>query len=349
MTAPRARALNRRPGVQARDSKGLWHQGTNMLWQRLVFGALMIAAVAGVAVLDGWVSAAVTVPGVGRVDLEAARLKLLCGLPTTLLVVGLVVLATYELGGLCEGGGHRPATHWAAFVGALLAVVPWLEMQYRLALEGLLIRPTQVGLSLSVFLLAGGVLGTCLVMLLRKKTEGAIGGMATTLLLMTYLGLLASFVVRLRCMRPGAGGAALVVFFILTVKSSDIGAYFVGKFLGKHKLAPRVSPGKTVEGVAGGMLLACGVALGGLALWRCGVATLGPAPLGWAQAIVFALVMAIAGQLGDLVESGMKRDAGNKDSGQVVPAFGGLLDIIDSVVFTGPIAWWLLTRWAPVG
>lgn len=309
----------------------------------------MIAAVAGITLLDGWLSSRVMADAGSRFDVETARLRLVCGLPITLLVVTLVVLATYELGGLCRAGGYQPAVHWAAFVGGLLAVAPWFEMQYRLALDGGFVRLTQVNLSLPVFLLAGGVLGTCLAVLLRKTTERAIGHLATTMLLMLYLGLLASFVVRLRCIQPGAGGAILVVFFILTVKSADIGAYFTGKLLGKHKLAPWLSPGKTVEGAVGAIVFACAVAAGGMALWQGASATLGPAPLGLAQALWFGLVMAIAGHLGDLVESVIKRDVGSKDSGRVVPAFGGLMDIVDSPVFTAPIAWWLLTRGAPIG
>lgn len=198
---------------------------------------------------------------------------------------------------------------------------------------------------LPVLLLTGGTLGAGLLVLLRRTTAGALSSLAATVLAMLYVGLLGSYAVRLRCAWPGASGAAAVIFFILTVKSSDIGAYFVGKFFGRRKLAPLLSPGKTVEGTMGGVVVAVGVAIAALAAWSGLRAWLGPAPLNRPQAIVFAIVMAVGGQFGDLVESAWKRDVGLKDSGRVVPGFGGLLDIMDSPLLTAPVAWWMLTRW----
>ncbi len=320
-----------------------------MLWQRLLFGILMIAAIGGVAVFDGWLSAWALAEGAEGATAWEAGARLWCGLPITAVVIALVVLATYELGRLCQGGGHRPATHWAVFVGALLTIVPWIEMQQRMGPAGAFGPAVQVNFSLAAFLLTGAVLGTCLAVLMRKTTEGAVSSMAVTLLMVLYVGLLGSFVVRLRCLQPGPAGAGLAVLFVVTVKSGDIGAYFVGKFLGKHKLAVWLSPGKTIEGAIGAVAVAAAVAMGCVAGWHEGIGTLGPVPLSFAQALLFGVVMAIGGQLGDLIESAIKRDAGRKDSGRVVPAFGGLLDIVDSPIFTAPIAWWLLTRWTSIG
>jgi phosphatidate cytidylyltransferase len=169
--------------------------------------------------------------------------------------------------------------------------------------------------------------------------------MAVTMFLILYLGLLGSFAVRIRCMDRGPGGAALIVYFILTVKSSDIGAYFTGMAFGKHKLIPWLSPGKTVEGAVGAVAFAAVIGAAGMLLWRAFPA-LGPAPFSLPQALVFGAVMAITGHMGDLTESAFKRDGGAKDSGQVIPAFGGLLDLLDSPLFTAPIAWALLTIWS---
>ncbi|MHC4671911.1 MAG: phosphatidate cytidylyltransferase, partial [Planctomycetota bacterium] len=161
--------------------------------------------------------------------------------------------------------------------------------------------------------------------------------------------LLGSFAVRVRCLRPGPAGAGLLIFYILTVKFGDIGAYFCGKLFGKNKLAPWLSPGKTVEGFLGGLLFSAVISVGVMALWQMWPGVLGGAPLNIVQAIVFGAVMAVAGHLGDLVESAIKRDVGTKDSGSVIPSFGGLLDLLDSPLFAGPFAWLLLTFWGGLG
>jgi phosphatidate cytidylyltransferase len=309
-----------------------------MLKQRLLYGSLMIIAIMGIVILDGWLSQGALVKAASRPEAAGAAL-VRCALPITMLVVLLAILATYEMAQLCRAGGYRPAGHWAAIVSAGLVFVPWLEMQ-RLSV------PVAIPIPLSLWWLTGGLLGTCLALLLRKTTERALTNMALTLFLILYLGLLGSFAVRIRCMYEGAAGAALIVYFILTVKSSDIGAYFTGVAIGRHKLIPWLSPGKTIEGAGGAVVFAALVGMGGMLLWRTFPA-LGTPPLTLAQALVFGVVMAVAGHLGDLTESAFKRDMGLKDSGQVVPAFGGLLDILDSPLFTAPIAWFLLTIWTP--
>jgi phosphatidate cytidylyltransferase len=169
--------------------------------------------------------------------------------------------------------------------------------------------------------------------------------MAVTLFMMLYLGLMGSFVVRIRCVSPGADGAWLLLIFVLTVKSGDIGAFFAGKLAGKHKLIPWLSPQKTIEGAIGALILASVVAVLAMRAWA-GFEADGSAPLSTAQALVFGAVMAVMGHVGDLVASLIKRDVGSKDSGAVVPAFGGFLDIFDSPLLSAPIAWVLLTSWA---
>src|SRR4030095_12299813 len=106
-------------------------------------------------------------------------------------------------------------------------------------------------IGLTTIWLAGGLLVTCLAVLGRKTTVQAIGNMASTLFIILYVGLLASFAVRVRLIWPGAAGAAVLVYTLLTVKCSDIGAYFVGSAIGRHKLVPWVSPGKTTGGPIG--------------------------------------------------------------------------------------------------
>lgn len=310
-----------------------------MLHQRLLFGALMIAGIVGIVSLDAWLSQR----GLSAQATGGAAV-LGCALPMALLVVFLAVLATYEMNQLCVAGGYRPAVNWVALVSGGLAFLPWLEMQRRLssAMSPLF----ELDLPLELWWLACGLLGTCLAVLLRKTTERALGNMAMSLFLVLYLGLLGSFAVRIRCLWPGPAGALLVVYFILTVKAGDIGAYFTGLMFGRHKLVPWLSPGKTVEGAVGALVYATLVAGVGTVLWSR-FPVWGPPPVTLMQALIFGVVMAVAGHLGDLTESAFKRDVGIKDSGRVVPAFGGLLDILDSPLFAAPIAWWLLTIWLP--
>jgi len=201
----------------------------------------------------------------------------------------------------------------------------------------------------SLVWLMGGVVGTCLLVLARRKTAGAIAAMATTLLMIVFVGLLGSFLVRIRCLAPGPAGAVLVVYTVLAIKACDIGAYLLGRVFGRTLLAPWLSPAKTVEGFVAGLVLACLVATGGMIAWGAwGAARLGPPPLNMTQALVFGVFMAVLGHLGDLTESAFKRDLSVKDSGRVVPSFGGFLDILDSPLFAAPVAWWLLAvfgRW----
>ncbi|MDE3129090.1 MAG: phosphatidate cytidylyltransferase [Gemmatimonadota bacterium] len=136
-----------------------------------------------------------------------------------------------------------------------------------------------------------------------------------------------------------AAGAALVVLPVIVTWATDIGAYAVGRSLGERKLMPSVSPGKTVAGAVGG--LAAGVVVTWLyARWVLHpVAQLGLTPAG---IVVFGAVASAAAQVGDLFESLLKREAGVKDSSQLIPGHGGLLDRVDSLIFVLPVAYFLL-------
>jgi phosphatidate cytidylyltransferase len=307
-----------------------------MLWQRLVFGSLLIALVVGIVALDAYVSKAGAPIGSPTVSLAA--------LPFITLLALIAILATFEMGKLCQAGGHQPATLWAAFVAAGLIFVPWMEMQCRLGQADPLFVNTMRQVSPTVIWIAGGLLGTCLLALARRTTERALGNMAVTCLMFLYLGLLGSFLARIRCMTPGPAGAALAIYVILVIKSSDIGAYFTGSAIGRHKLAPWLSPAKTIEGAVGAVAWATLVAVAGMAIWPRW-AVLGPAAMKLPQAAVFGAVIAVFAHLGDLVESAFKRDMKIKDSGHLIPAFGGLLDLLDSLLFAAPIAWLGLTIW----
>lgn len=156
-----------------------------------------------------------------------------------------------------------------------------------------------------------------------------LAGLAASVLGVLYVGGGAAHVVLLHGLAP-----SLVVFLLVTIILSDTGAYFAGKRFGRHKLAPRVSPKKTWEGALGGLVAA---ALGGVALYYLQLST-------WAMAVYVAMAVLIAvfGQLGDLMESMLKRDAGIKDSGSIFPGHGGVLDRCDSILFAAPALYYLV-------
>jgi phosphatidate cytidylyltransferase len=132
-------------------------------------------------------------------------------------------------------------------------------------------------------------------------------------------------------------GAWLIMLVFLTTWAVDTGAYFVGKFYGKTKLAPKLSPGKTIEGSVGGFTVA--VIIGAIV----GAIIHLPQPHG----LILGALMGIAAQLGDLTESAMKREVGIKDFGALMPGHGGMLDRLDSLLFTGPITFWYIAAFLP--
>lgn len=159
-----------------------------------------------------------------------------------------------------------------------------------------------------------------------------------------YIGLLMSFVVRLRLV----GDASLfpLISMLVVVKMADIGAYTIGRLFGKHKLAPKLSPGKTREGLVGGVLFS---AIGAVALVFITLKVLPPLDKSHAVHTVlrashwllaaYVITVSLTGTLGDLIESLLKRDFGRKDSSDWMPGFGGVLDLIDSPLLAAPVAW----------
>ncbi|MBO0696777.1 MAG: phosphatidate cytidylyltransferase [Zavarzinella sp.] len=164
---------------------------------------------------------------------------------------------------------------------------------------------------------------------------------ALTAFVLIYLGVLPSFLAQIRWL-PRIDTTAALALTVFVPKGNDIGAYFVGKFLtgrllGRHHMTPLLSPNKTWQGAVGGMVASVTVAVGINAAWPV-------VPGGWAGAVGFGLTVGTAGVLGDLAESLLKRDLQTKDASASVPGFGGVLDVIDSLLFAAPIAylwfWW---------
>jgi CDP-diglyceride synthetase len=162
----------------------------------------------------------------------------------------------------------------------------------------------------------------------RQKVDGAKANAGGTLLAITYLGVLPGFFLPI-CMTHSAW---MLLVIVAIVKAADVGAYVTGHLIGKHNLIPWLSPGKTREGFVGGLILSALVAALILPL----VSNFTPT-----KAVFAGVVLGIVGQLGDLLESLLKRDAGVKDSGKL-PGFGGLLDLLDSPLLAAPAAYWIL-------
>lgn len=177
------------------------------------------------------------------------------------------------------------------------------------------------------------VLGFLLLLLLqfsRQDNRNAIVGISTTLFGVLYVSWFLSFLVKIRLLIPGIEGAKLLAFIIIITKSADIGALLIGSRYGKHALIPKVSPQKSVEGWWGS--LACGgfSALASQALLPSGF------PYTVLHVFFIGVFFGAIGQLGDLSESMIKRDCNVKDSGKLLPGLGGILDVVDSLLFSAP-------------
>jgi len=185
-------------------------------------------------------------------------------------------------------------------------------------------------------LLSSAVVISLILLLLCRQKEAAFIDWAWTIAGTLYVGWLLSHFVALRGLDDGRNW----VFFALFVTfGSDTAAFFIGRALGRHHLAPHISPGKTWEGAIGGILGAIVVSL----LFT--LTTPLSLPLSYWQAILLGLLVSIFGQLGDLVESLLKRNTGVKDSGKLLPGHGGFLDRIDSIVFAGIVVYYYVI-WA---
>ncbi|MGB0649607.1 MAG: phosphatidate cytidylyltransferase [Rhodothermales bacterium] len=174
---------------------------------------------------------------------------------------------------------------------------------------------------------------------LRKPVSDAVGRISGGLASLIYPVLLISLVVDIRWQAHEAWGQTdgflLTLLLIVLIWATDSGAYYTGKSIGKRPFSPSISPNKTWEGTLGGLLLGTLVAVG-FKYWLLPMLT-------WSDVFVLAAIGGFWGQLGDLLESSLKRSAGVKDSGNFLPGHGGALDRFDSLIFSAPLYWAWLT------
>jgi phosphatidate cytidylyltransferase len=284
---------------------------------RITIGAGLIAGVAAILVGDVIIG--------GQLDTSMAPGFWIL-LAAILLIGGLEFIRMLRAKGLpCQ-----PVTTVVFIV--LLVAAAWLNVN----------RPHSVrawfydyGLELYLVLIVGLVLTTFAAEIRRIERGGsdmgrALASVGWTVLVVLTVGLLGVFLAKIRFLSPDPQEGLLYLALVLgVVKGSDIGAYAIGSALGRHKLVPTLSPKKTVEGLFGGLAAGMLAAILIGCLWG---------RFAWWQMVLFGLAVSIAGLLGDLAESLIKRACGVKDSGPI-PGFGGALDILDSMLAAAPVAY----------
>jgi phosphatidate cytidylyltransferase len=236
------------------------------------------------------------------------------------------VLAAREMAALLEAEGIEGSKRMMTFASITGLLVSCLVPAAAPAIVAVAVVMTA----------AVAVLVIAMVFYSRHRTvEGVIAATGGVLLSFVYLGLMFGFLLAIRREYP----ALVLLWVLLMTKACDIGAYFTGKAIGKRKLIPWLSPGKTWEGLAGGVALSAVV--GGVGMGIVSRLTSLSVPDWWHGALIGA-ILGLVGQLGDLLESLLKRDAGSKDSGSSIPGFGGVLDVLDSPLLAAPVAFWWL-------
>jgi phosphatidate cytidylyltransferase len=300
-----------------------------LLKWRLILGVVFVAVLAGLC----WLDAIVPRPG------------------SVLLALALVVaaLAAGEMRRIYHQRGVVLASS-SVYMGALLPVI---VSGVPVLFPDVDVNPTIGYLGWLAFGLCFGLMATFAGEMRRYDSPGhSIINVAHASLSVLYIGGLVGMLVQLRIVHApnsvaGWRGLYPLLATIATVKLSDIGQYVVGRTIGRNKLAPLISPGKTWEGAVGGIALATLIAAAGIDAINEYFHGIRPAHflVIWG----FALTVGVVGLLGDLAESLLKRDAGLKDSSDWMPGFGGVLDLLDSILFAGPVAymWWVVGVVAP--
>ena len=246
-------------------------------------------------------------------------------------------ISSWELFRIAREGGVEPFVMLGVPIAAIVPLV--IHARYRGVFT---LGVTSASIAFLI------ILAMCI--WLRGPTRRPLAVAAVTVFGIIYTGGMLSFAYAIRY-HPytvgAAGGATLLLFPLLLTWTTDTGAYFVGRSIGRRKLIPSVSPGKSVEGALGGLALALLIAWLFERMVLIPVANIAFAP---GAVLLFGAVISVAAQVGDLAESLLKREAGVKDSSRIIPGHGGVFDRLDSLLFVLPTAYWLLSvlRLVPV-
>jgi len=289
-----------------------------VLKHRLTFGSLLIVLIAGLAWLDQWID-----------GLDAPSF-----FPSETYPPGVVAFAVFAL---LSSMGSREVARIFRSKGVMIGT----RIAIGMGLWGLVVvafTPEDAAGTLGFAAGISSVVIAFIVGLLysirTKQVEGSIAVGSGVVLIHVYMGLMLGFLLLIR----REHSIWILIWVLATVKSCDIGAFFTGTLIGKRKLIPWLSPGKTWEGLIGGMITSGLVGL--LGVWLLDNAGIQAPPL--VLGLVMGVLMGGLGQCGDLTASLLKRDGGVKDAGTSLPGFGGVLDIIDSPILVAPFAYWVL-------
>jgi phosphatidate cytidylyltransferase len=243
------------------------------------------------------------------------------------IMVLLAVTGLAEFYGLAAKRGLVCFERWGILGGTLLMVGTFLNLTGQIGTSG---SPARVNDFETSFLILF-VLGLCLRQFFSRSGTVGMVAISTTLFGLMYVPWLLNFIQKINFF-PGVEGHYYLLYFVLITKFSDTGAYVVGSLIGRHKMIPRISPGKTWEGVAGAIVITTLASL--LFVHFLGSHMAG---MTWTHAVILGLLLGGCAVVGDLIESIFKREAGAKDSGRFFPGIGGILDLVDSLLFNAPI------------
>jgi phosphatidate cytidylyltransferase len=307
------------------------------LRQRVISGSLLAAGIIALMLVDAWLSSRVPVRWlVGGVDVG----RWLCnGALSTFVILVFTVLAAREVTHFVRMAGFRPNRAVVHLFAAGLVLGPYLSFNLRH-------EANWYDESWGMLWVALALGAAFLLQAVRRGAEHATLNVASAIFVIVYAGGLAGYMTRLRMEIGGTAGIALLLFSLFLVKMNDVGAFLIGRAFGKHKLISWLSPKKTWEGFAGGVVVTvlCALALGSY-LHYAGFARLDHGPFAYPWGMLwFGLLMALFSVAGDLVASLLKRDAAVKDSSDAIPGMGGVLDVLDSPLLAAPAAWFFWTR-----
>jgi phosphatidate cytidylyltransferase len=257
------------------------------------------------------------------------RNKLISDLVFAGFMVVLACIGLMEFYSLVEKRGLVCFKGWGIAAGILMMIGTSLHCTGRLGPHQ---NPSLVN-DFETAILIFFVLGLCVRQFVSKSNTAGILAISTTLFGLMYVPWLLNFFQKINFF-PGINdnGKYFVLYFILVTKFSDTGAYAVGSLIGKHKMIPRISPAKTWEGFGGALAVATGASL----IYCHFLADKMPGMTPW-HAVILGVILSSTAVVGDLIESTFKREAGVKDSGNFFPGIGGILDLLDSLLFNAPI------------
>jgi phosphatidate cytidylyltransferase len=233
-------------------------------------------------------------------------------------IVAIIMLGLYEYFTMLEKKGISIFKYFGIGIGVVIPLSIMIQFEPRKGHELIFIVLALLFLIIMQFK--------------RRQNHGAIIGISTTIFGILYISWFLSFLIKIRHL---PGGIGLIAAVLLITKMGDIGAYLIGSRFGKTLLIPRISPKKSIEGSIGGLVFSI---LAGMVSKQ-----FMPNSFSLLHLAFISVGMGILGQIGDLSESLMKRDCGIKDSARIIPGFGGVLDVIDSLLFTAPVFYFYMT------